>query len=631
MEITVVKAEKDNQKKENPSESRSEDMELAGESSLSKRLVKKSKPKEMLVLNALLSQCGESCVKQSSFRRILRLKKRMPKHIISLDEKYLRHCLELMYVHAAKTASCSIHERLYCSQTGNFLDSPNALKIGNRYTCDLTKFVFKCPLEVGTGSLVISTAGEWIVGTIMGSKSMMNILNSPLFSKFGVVEGGINFGKTNLSDAKKSVGSNFLSSPGWFSISSSQKLGKKTLLLGNDRHGSETVHKRIVSPSSTNSTLSDQSSSLIPSGFTQAMLQCTLKDGFPHYVFSLDNQKEVYLANLCKAKSPDDKVFDHMYMFHSQDGGRKQHDICTNESALVGRMRVSTTVTLCPDNSEIKETQFVLFGSDEISETDVRSSGLNPKKSKGLSRKMAEVFKTGHPSRERSSFKFTGASTIHENFSGKGSSDLITVPSPLGAVNLSDNQFPPNLELAAIIVKNHIHPTRQEVKIGGWGLKFLKKVESKEGIASLEVPPSESCLRNMNDCSTSVDVLIPAGFHGRPRSRIGGPSSLTERWRSGGLCDCGGWDIGCPLTVLNTRHSKKEVLPQADTQGECQSFDLCIQDSSQGTPIMKMVNVRDRLHFVHFQSTLSALQSFSIAVAILHTQSPVPKPKVYRS
>ncbi|RRT47041.1 hypothetical protein B296_00027560 [Ensete ventricosum] len=44
-------------------------------------------------------------------------------------------------------------------------------------------------------------------------------------------------------------------------------------------------------------------------------------------------------------------------------------------------------------------------------------------------------------------------------------------------------------------------------------------------------------------------IVLPGGTHGS--STDGKPPSLIERWRSGGVCDCGGWDEGCRLTVLS--------------------------------------------------------------------------------
>lgn len=51
----------------------------------------------------------------------------------------------------------------------------------------------------------------------------------------------------------------------------------------------------------------------------------------------------------------------------------------------------------------------------------------------------------------------------------------------------------------------------------------------------------------------------------------------------------------------------------------------------RGAPVMKMVNIHEGLYFIHFQSSLSALQSFSVAVAIIHTRTPALQPIVYRS
>ena len=51
------------------------------------------------------------------------------------------------------------------------------------------------------------------------------------------------------------------------------------------------------------------------------------------------------------------------------------------------------------------------------------------------------------------------------------------------------------------------------------------------------------------------------------------------------------------------------------------------QDSQHTAPTLRMETVRDGLYFIHFQPPLSALQSFSIAVAIIHIRSPTLRPK----
>ncbi|XP_058094815.1 uncharacterized protein LOC131240543 isoform X2 [Magnolia sinica] len=211
--------------------------------------------------------------------------------------------------------------------------------------------------------------------------------------------------------------------------------------------------------------------------------------------------------------------------------------------------------------------------------------------------------------------------------------DMLCMLNELDKDNLLLIDPTPNLELAAIVVKDHHHDDSQETGVGGWGLNFLKKVGVQCGNGSLQSSSEScegSCLRNENEGLMSMDVLVPAAFHGGPRSKIGGPSSLTQRWRSGGHCDCGGWDIGCPLTVLNTKSRKAESPSEIDAQEDCRSFDLFIEGAKQGVPALTMVNVHEGLYYIHFQSTLSALQSFSIGVAIIHAQTPSLRSKSWR-
>lgn len=70
---------------------------------------------------------------------------------------------------------------------------------------------------------------------------------------------------------------------------------------------------------------------------------------------------------------------------------------------------------------------------------------------------------------------------------------------------------------------------------------------------------------NMQDQSLFSDkdlinatVVLPSGVHTLPSK--GEPSSLIERWKSGGSCDCGGWDLDCKIRVLvNQNHICNEL------------------------------------------------------------------------
>ncbi|XP_050217017.1 uncharacterized protein LOC126667919 [Mercurialis annua] len=577
--------------------------------SKSKKLLRKVNSQNTLVLKVKQLQRSKTYIKESVLRSIRVLDKWIPKHVVTVDEKYLRRCLELIHTSASKESTRNVSMNLGWGEMQVLSNGSSPAKITGGSTCDFARFHFDCPLASEDGSVIIRPAGHWIVGSIMGSNSMVNILNSPLFRKYGAYDGDgdgdANFDKTSFNDVDGCY--DFVNSPSVLTNYSANKLYNEESISGKQNCKSENMHDRPFSVSSTNSTCSDQSSSSLSATVTQGMLQCTWEDDGPHFVFSLDDQKVVYVANLWNVEqADDDKTVDYTYLFHIRRTGQKEHEVHDNEYRLVGKMKVSTSFTLCANNSKIMEREFVLFVGNE-NFIQMQNSSYDMRKNKGLSKKVAEVFRTSQSMKKRTISRMTESSVIPESCSWE----------PLQDANLLENQLPPNLEMAAIVVKDHIRENRPE-KGGGWGLNFLKKSSEKQTTDLTE--SSQSCERNTGDCSTSMDILLPAGLHGGPRTRTGGPSSLIERWRSGGSCDCGGWDLGCPLTVLKSRLSNKE-------DGECKLIDLIAKGSENSAPPLRMVNVYDGLYFVHFQSKLSALQSFSIAVAFIHTQSPILQPE----
>ncbi|KAF3457839.1 hypothetical protein FNV43_RR02499 [Rhamnella rubrinervis] len=595
MDDECVNAQNDGQGNEDSLHNLKKDRELSKEGSLnltrskSKRLVRRANLQHALLVN--VKQSSQSCIRDSFFKSISSLDSRIPKRMVSVDEKYFRRCLELIHFSATKTARCNISVNLSSAKMGVFSDSTRTFNMGSVDTFDSASFVFKCPSDAGIGTEVITPAGQWILGTIMGSKSMINIMKSPLFHKFGAFDSNTNFGSINSNDVNDSICYDFMHSPSGLTLSSPQKLGNDSPIMGKHKYGPGTPLKSLISMSSTNSACSDQSSSSASATVTQGMLQCTWKGGNPHFVFSTDDQREIYVANLWKVESRDEKGLDYIYLFHSGKSGQKSHEIRDRDSHLVGKMKVSNSFTLCPNNSNIMETEFVLFGGNENGAIEMPTSSHNLRKSKGLSKKVVEVFRTSHSSKLKTSSKLSRSSATHEISSTESGLDIGDKLCSIGGPTLSEEHPPPNIELAAIIVKDHVPETQKE-EVGGWGLKFLKKVGVKHIVKSKEASvPSEYCQTSC-DCSTTMDILIPAGLHGGPRTRNGGPSSLIERWRSGGHCDCGGWDMGCPLTILKPgpRH---EVFPQANIEGECKSFDFIVQGSERAGPPLRIVNVHD--------------------------------------
>ncbi|CAL5208305.1 unnamed protein product [Lathyrus oleraceus] len=579
--------------------------ELDSSKSRLSKLIKRSNSHSSVSVNAIQSQISKVFFNGLFFRHGNGLDNRIPKHMVSVDEKYLRRCLELVHNSALKAAQWNnIPMSLRVANIGSIskcLNSDKSIR-GN--------FVFDCPVATEIGGVVMNTdtGEEWGLGSVMESKSMINILNSALLRKFGDSERNENLNRMNFSDAKGLICYNFIDSSSSLSVSSSYNLDNETTPFAQ-KYGSIPFHKRLASTSSATSTCSDWMSST--STLSQGMIQCSWKQGIPRFIFSADDQKEVYVANLRKViDSTDHKALDYVYQFHLNKGGRKGREIADEDLPLVGKMNVSTSFTLCPNNNcRVMETEFTLFQNIEVYDNAFEYS--HPVKNKGLKKKVSKVFRTNPSSKHRTLSKFIGSGGVSET--------CLWDPYTHGGINLLETNVPPNFEMASIVVKDHLPCNKP---IGGWGLKFL----DKSG-ANKTASPSESCSQNNDDCSSSMSILVPAGLHGGPRTRNGGPSSLIDRWRSGGHCDCGGWDEGCPLTVLQKKSSKVEVLSHVDTKGECVSVDLVTQGSNDISPALRMVNVHDGLYYIHFHTPLSALQAFSISVAIIHMQSPTLRPK----
>ncbi|KAF8014350.1 hypothetical protein BT93_H0250 [Corymbia citriodora subsp. variegata] len=587
---------------------------------------------QSLVLNVRRSRSGKRCIKSPAIQGFSSLDNSIPKHLLSLDEKYLRNCLEAIHLRALKVASCNISLNLSASMTGILSNGWNLANALNENASDFPEFAFARPLVIGPTDGDESLAGSWILGSIMGSESMLNIMNSPLMQRVGALECGADFKRSSIDVGKDQL-CHDTSSSNQLSICSSQKLEKETPISGSFNCEPEAKHTRFFSMSSVNSMSSELSSSSSSSSccsspaasVSQGMLHCTWNGGIPHFVFSLGDQTELYIADLAKVSSASETP-GYVYSFYSKTQRQKENTVRRGENPVVGILKVSRRVICCQNDSKINETEFVLYGCENyVGGGETEPSSKNLKKYKSLSKKVMEVFKNGQMHRQASIPIFGGGSFILENHCSNKCQDI---SNKVDAGNdIREHYLPTNLELAAIVTKEHVKGDKTE-NAGGWGLKFLNKFGRSQNLDSPRPsPPSQCHTQNRGHSSTSMDVIISAGIHGGPRIPNGGPSSLVERWRSNGHCDCGGWDLGCPLTILNNASNKEEILPQEEVQGKCKEFDLYKQGSEHCLPTLRVTNVSDSLYVVHFQSTLSALQSFAIAVAYLHTQirSLLPK------
>ncbi|KAF7805411.1 uncharacterized protein G2W53_037572 [Senna tora] len=145
----------------------------------------------------------------------------------------------------------------------------------------------------------------------------------------------------------------------------------------------------------------------------------------------------------------------------------------------------------------------------------------------------------------------------------------------------------------------------------------------------VKIPKAISFINNVHQGGYDSDgqqlvqatVVLPSGVHSLP-SR-GGPSSLIERWKSGGSCDCGGWDLGCKLKILvNENKSCKTSKPSKGYFAE--RFELFLQGNGQGNmPALSLTPFKNNgTYSVAFDSSLTLLQAFSICMALMDSNMP---------
>ncbi|ESQ51461.1 hypothetical protein EUTSA_v10016221mg [Eutrema salsugineum] len=119
----------------------------------------------------------------------------------------------------------------------------------------------------------------------------------------------------------------------------------------------------------------------------------------------------------------------------------------------------------------------------------------------------------------------------------------------------------------------------------------------------------------------NATVVLPSGIHSLPHK--GGPSSLIQRWKSGGSCDCGGWDMGCNLKILTNNQSNKPTNLSASTSDAFKLFFQGGLQDNNNQPFLSFTPYREGVYAVEYNTSLSLLQAFSICIAVNEGRNPV--------
>ncbi|CAN0907643.1 hypothetical protein LINGRAHAP2_LOCUS24912 [Linum grandiflorum] len=362
------------------------------------------------------------------------------------------------------------------------------------------------------------------------------------------------------------------------------KANSRTAMRRNDMLRKSLLHD--LSNSAQN--LKDQNHSDVSCSavYLHGCLKLRNKNKVPYFEFSLSSPEEVLVAKTWKLSNASKWV----YTFHSicsrkrsNASGRGTPDD-NKDPMVVGQMHVSSylhsEVQDCALSDNSMVTEFVLY--------DIAHARNSVSSSEGS------------PDVKAVNGGFPCLDGLDENRNA--------CPKTVSVAGLQ-----PDLEIAAIVIQ--IPFAKRESLKYKRGYKSRRKVHLN--LLNLSMTEQGAKQSPDRESSEKVKVVIPNGNHSMPSdAESQGPSSLLDRWRFGGGCDCGGWDMACPLTVFgNPDIQCSGDEPLVDKQ---QPLELLIQGTKERTPALMMRVVEEGEYAIDFHAKLSTLQAFSICVAMLH-------------
>ncbi|XP_020218360.1 uncharacterized protein LOC109801652 isoform X2 [Cajanus cajan] len=338
-------------------------------------------------------------------------------------------------------------------------------------------------------------------------------------------------------------------------------------------------------------------------------LKLKKQQGHLFFEFKVKCPEDVFVAKTWKSGN----AFNWMYTFHSMDNRKKSTSTATDlasrysdkDSSMVAQMLVSSN--LCSKleggvfaNSMV--TTFVLY--------DLRHSrkSVSPEKKSCSEQHCSKTLNASRVGMKGETFRPDEESLTTKNKLPSGNTDFDNSNSyPLASTELHSNP-----EIAAVVLQIPFHKRES--------LKYKRR-----GGINAE---AYSKLSELSSAVEQVKVVLPTGNHVLPGAESQGPSSLLDRWKHGGGCDCGGWDMACPLILLG--NPSVQFTEDRPLMEECQTLELFTQGAKERTPTFGMTMVEEGQYAVDFHAQLCPLQAFSICVAILHGAGQEKKQQISR-
>ncbi|PPD90539.1 hypothetical protein GOBAR_DD12545 [Gossypium barbadense] len=333
------------------------------------------------------------------------------------------------------------------------------------------------------------------------------------------------------------------------------------------RHSTMTMQPAKVKSDTTSTMVNDSAlNKKCGSSAVQALLRVQVKNGLPLFTFAVDNESNILAATVKMLSSSSKGDYGCIYTFFAVKEVRKKNGMWINQGGkgkgqdyapkIVAQMKVSVS-----EFSHLSRPNYV----DQFS--------------------------------------------IREFV-------LLTLDVGQAHTQASDSQ--PNDEQAAIIVKIPKKNSRNSIRDGYLIDKrqSLPEATSKECLPDVKLElnsgkkDSFEGVRNIN-----ATVILPSGVHSLPNK--GEPSSLIQRWKSGGACDCGGWDLGCKLRILSNKSQCNQRPSSLRGSSISNQFELFFQGGAQDNmPFFSLASFNDGIYSVEFNSSLSLVQAFSICIAV---------------
>lgn len=301
-------------------------------------------------------------------------------------------------------------------------------------------------------------------------------------------------------------------------------------------------------------------------------LKLEKKHGMPFFEFSQNFPEDVYVAKTWKTGN----AFKWVYTFYSVDHRKKGNasgfglnHSCKN-SLLVGQMQVS-----CYLSSELRDggfdnsmvTEFVLYDTARARQSTASQENCDS---------IPDVVKPPKSSNVEAFSMNDGTPLEKPKLQQKHASENCDYGS-IDSCPWDSADLHPNLESAAIVMQ--IPFSKRESLKYKRGDKTSSKMNSViQNLSKIEKRIDESPRRTTQE---TLKVVLPIGNHSLPAVESHGPSTLLDRWRLGGGCDCGGWDLGCPLLILGSRSIH---CAGNQAQKEKRTFELFLQVSFLQVP-----------------------------------------------